>query len=710
MYWQRGVPFDSWFQQGFLICTPDHLLKQCVPQLKNKSGWLQARDCMEPLWGINLGRAGYEYQIIWREPYGVRHVYDLTVDQYHNFITNELCVHNCVAEHTPITTVGGTKPIEELQHGDLLYCYDSNGELQIRPLVERIDQGIKPCVRVNWRSRGSNPERHGSLVCTPDHKLLTTKGEWVEAQYSKGLSIVHLTRSQSADLRPFLHGWHGLHQREQKVIKEKYFNCYDPSMDIHHIDGDMMNNDVSNLRIMTRSQHHSLHARELVAQGRIRTDHLRQYKPRVYHGAEHHSYIHKTVDELRQMVIDAKGRITDVPLDFQTFKDKCAELGYDYKQDAAKYNPVHYGKKVITEEQFCEAYLEANGKAVLVQQQLGISRYQYDKCIHKYGRPTNHIIESVEMNAGYYHVYDLHVKEIHNFIANELTLKNCSRPNNQNLPRGDTAKGIKNMFVPRYEGYCLMQFDLSQAELRGLGSFSHDPNLKHAYDNGLDLHKYTAANMWHNGDLEQVSKHERSIAKTINFATVYGANAPTIAANAGISVEEAEAAMKKWLEFYSCVQPYMDHQGELVESQGFVTGLWGLKRNLPMVLAREHDGADLKRQAGNSGIQNFASDFNCFLMLIVMDYVKQYNLRNEIRMVNTVHDSIVFEVKGGYESTLASFYLSAMDQMNAYCAELFGEEYYVKMRGDCEVGLTYGDLYEAKIDPETFEVSIVDTE
>ena len=97
-------------------------------------------------------------------------------------------------------------------------------------------------------------------------------------------------------------------------------------------------------------------------------------------------------------------------------------------------------------------------------------------------------------------------------------------------------------------------------------------------------------------------------------------------------------------------------------------------------------------------------------MLIVMDYVKQYNLRNEIRMVNTVHDSIVFEVKGGYESTLASFYLSAMDQMNAYCAELFGEEYYVKMRGDCEVGLTYGDLYEAKIDPETFEVSIVDTE
>lgn len=86
----------------------------------------------------------------------------------------------------------------------------------------------------------------------------------------------------------------------------------------------------------------------------------------------------------------------------------------------------------------------------------------------------------------------------------------------QQIPRGDTAKGIKTMFVPRYDGYLLMQFDLSQAELRGLGSFSHDPNLKHAYDQGFDLHTYTAANMWHGGDTSVVTKHERSIAKTIN--------------------------------------------------------------------------------------------------------------------------------------------------------------------------------------------------
>lgn len=195
-----------------------------------------------------------------------------------------------------------------------------------------------------------------------------------------------------------------------------------------------------------------------------------------------------------------------------------------------------------------------------------------------------------------------------------------------------------------------------------------------------------------------------------NFATVYGANAPTIAGTAGISVPEAEEALKKWFEFYSCVKPYMEKRSQEVEEQGFVTGLWGLKRNLPMSLSYESDGADLKRMGGNSGIQNFASDFNCFLMMIVMRYVQEYNLRKEIRMVNTVHDSIVFEVKSGYESTLASFYTSAMKQMNEYCASLIGEEYYINMRGDLEIGLNYGDMHEAEINPETFEVTLADEE
>lgn len=90
----------------------------------------------------------------------------------------------------------------------------------------------------------------------------------------------------------------------------------------------------------------------------------------------------------------------------------------------------------------------------------------------------------------------------------------------QNYPRGDTANAIKAMFVPRSEDKVFMQFDLSQAELRGLGSFTKDPNLKKAYDAGLDLHSYTAANMFYDGDLSLVDKHSRTVSKTLNFATV----------------------------------------------------------------------------------------------------------------------------------------------------------------------------------------------
>lgn len=286
----------------------------------------------------------------------------------------------------------------------------------------------------------------------------------------------------------------------------------------------------------------------------------------------------------------------------------------------------------------------------------------------------------------------------------------AARPNLQQIPRGDTSKGIKAMFVPREEGRVLMQFDLSQAELRGLGSFTHDAALKKAYDDGLDLHTYTAANMFCGGDMNAVVKHQRQMAKTLNFSIVYGAQAPTVAKNAGISVSEAADALEKWFNVYSGVRPWMHARWQDVEERGYVTGLWGLKRRLPMVMALEADGADQKRKGGNAPIQNFASDFNCFLMLLVMEQVASNGYRPYIKMVNTVHDSIVFEVVSGYESVVAQFYTQAMQQMNDWCAELIGKEYYINMRGDLEIGMNYGDMVGASINPETYEVTVDEDE
>lgn len=152
----------------------------------------------------------------------------------------------------------------------------------------------------------------------------------------------------------------------------------------------------------------------------------------------------------------------------------------------------------------------------------------------------------------------------------------------------------------------------------------------------------------------------------------------------------------------------MEERAHEVDTQGFVLGIWGLKRRLPAYLSNESDLADLKRQAGNSPIQNFASDFNCFLMILMMQSLKEDGYRDRVRMVNTVHDSIVFEVAPGVESIVAQHYYQAMKTMNEWCSELFGKEYYIAMRGDLEMGPNYGELKECNVNPETYEITVAD--
>lgn len=150
----------------------------------------------------------------------------------------------------------------------------------------------------------------------------------------------------------------------------------------------------------------------------------------------------------------------------------------------------------------------------------------------------------------------------------------------------------------------------------------------------------------------------------------------------------------------------MEERAHEVDTQGFVLGIWGLKRRLPAYLSNESDLADLKRQAGNSPIQNFASDFNCFLMILMMQSLKEDGYRDRVKMVNTVHDSIVFEVAPGAESVVVKYYYQAMKTMNEWCSELFGPENYINMRGDLEIGPNYGDLKECKVNPDTYEFTV----
>lgn len=86
---------------------------------------------------------------------------------------------SCVDENTLVTTVGGYKKIKDIKVGDLVYCYDSNNNIDIKPVTKVIDQGYKNCIELTWKSSGKNMT--GKLVCTPDHKILSKDYGWVRA-------------------------------------------------------------------------------------------------------------------------------------------------------------------------------------------------------------------------------------------------------------------------------------------------------------------------------------------------------------------------------------------------------------------------------------------------------------------------------------------------------------------------------------------------
>lgn len=133
---------------------------------------------------------------------------------------------SCIAEGTPIKCIGKDKPIEDIVVGDMVYCYDNKGNLHLRKVTKVMDNGIRPCVRVTWRSSGSHD--YGTLVCTPDHRIRLANGKWKEAQHlSKNDKLTYLRRSTS--IMPRLYGLNGICEQEQVFIEREISKCNDPN-------------------------------------------------------------------------------------------------------------------------------------------------------------------------------------------------------------------------------------------------------------------------------------------------------------------------------------------------------------------------------------------------------------------------------------------------------------------------------------------------
>ena len=217
-----------------------------------------------------------------------------------------------------------------------------------------------------------------------------------------------------------------------------------------------------------------------------------------------------------------------------------------------------------------------------------------------------------------------------------------SDPNLQNIPiRTEMGKRVREAFVAP-DGFVLLSADYSQVELRILAHMSGDENLLQAFSDGDDVHARTASKIF-SVPIAQVTKEMRYRAKAVNFGIIYGQGPFNLARQLGLSRREAKEIIDSYLERYRGVAKWIEDIHEQARRQKFVTTLFGRRRFLPEIDARNHNvRTNAERMAQNTPIQGTAADIIKVAMINVSRELKRFN--NAARIVLQVHDELVLEV------------------------------------------------------------------
>ncbi|MDL2323915.1 DNA polymerase I [Ruminococcaceae bacterium OttesenSCG-928-A16] len=216
-----------------------------------------------------------------------------------------------------------------------------------------------------------------------------------------------------------------------------------------------------------------------------------------------------------------------------------------------------------------------------------------------------------------------------------------NEPNLQNIPvRTELGSQLRKFFVAP-QGYLLADADYSQIELRILADISGDAAMQETFREGLDIHQATAAKV-HGLPLNMVTPQLRSAAKAVNFGIVYGIGAFSLSKDIGVSVKEADAFIKNYLDNFPGVRTYMENTIEFGKEHGYVATLYGRRRPLPELASSNHNIKALgQRIAMNTPIQGTAADIIKIAMVNVYHRLRKENL--QAQLVLQVHDELIVE-------------------------------------------------------------------
>ncbi|MDR9448839.1 MAG: DNA polymerase I [Psychroflexus sp.] len=249
-----------------------------------------------------------------------------------------------------------------------------------------------------------------------------------------------------------------------------------------------------------------------------------------------------------------------------------------------------------------------------------------------------------------------------------------NNPNLQNIPiRTERGREIRKAFIPSDNNHVLMAADYSQIELRVIASLSEETNMIQAFRDGKDIHATTASQVF-DVPLDEVTREQRSNAKTINFGIIYGVSAYGLSQQTSLTRQESKTLIDTYYAAYPKLSQFIEDQVAFARENGYVKTVLDRRRYLKDINARNHVvRSAAERNAVNAPVQGSAADIIKIAMIAVQKNLEKNDFKSKLLL--QIHDELIFDVPK-----------DEVDDLKEMVQQKMSEAYELKVPLDVDIG------------------------
>ncbi len=267
---------------------------------------------------------------------------------------------------------------------------------------------------------------------------------------------------------------------------------------------------------------------------------------------------------------------------------------------------------------------------------------------------------------------DKHDRRLHTVFNQTSTATgrlSSTNPNLQNIPvRGDLGRRIRKAFVAKDDAHVLLAADYSQIELRLMAHLSGDEAMRTAFEEGQDIHDFTARQIFNVGSGASVDGNQRRMAKSVNFGLLYGMSDFGLAQRLEISRAEARDITTAYFARFPSVRDYIDRTIDDARRNGYVSTILGRRRYMPALTSSNYMlRSAAEREATNAPLQGSAADL---MKLAMVKIDRALESSEHATMLLQIHDELIFEVHKDHLHEIAHLVRSEMESALALSVPL----------------------------------------